>query len=443
MVNEIESTLTLTEREGGTSTTCKQAKKFGNGEGNRYSGVPEQEWEARKKFDSSPIEKPPVLFPSLFQDGRSKDRMDNFPLDLLVVDDEEPLLLLAKATLEGEGYRVRCAKNGEEALTLAFETPPSLFVCDVVMPGMTGLQLLREIRNRPSLRDSYVILLTARSDIRDIVDGFSATADDYLRKPFDLKELVVRVHAGARLQRTREHLKETNLRLEELLRRHSELLGLTMHDLRNPLNVITSYISLLGKGIVSEETIKDVCLRRARDMARLIDAMLQMNRLETGRFSLRPFSINAALLFHDTARLFEPLAREKKIEFTYEAPTEIPIVSDDHYLVAVLQGFFSCAIEMTPSGYVRALLQSEPEELVFTLLSSASFLPSDSMSVFDPLLAASSMSDPLSTTQRLSLAIAAKTIGVLGGSVFASQEETGTRMGFVLPRRAENPFSGE
>ena len=111
---------------------------------------------------------------------------------ILVVDDEEAIAEAVRARLESEGYRVVAAADGPEAIQAHAEHRPDLVVLDLMLPGMDGLEVCKQIQ-----RDGWtpVLMLTARTEEADKVAGFAVGADDYLTKPFSLRELVVRVKA--------------------------------------------------------------------------------------------------------------------------------------------------------------------------------------------------------------------------------------------------------
>src|SRR5881397_2080889 len=117
---------------------------------------------------------------------------------VLVVDDEPDITALVAYHLAKEGYRVTTAANGTEALRSAREERPDLVVLDLMLPGLSGYDILAELRRREETRDVGVILLTARKEEPDRIKGLSLGADDYLAKPFSPKELVLRVGAVLR-----------------------------------------------------------------------------------------------------------------------------------------------------------------------------------------------------------------------------------------------------
>ena len=119
---------------------------------------------------------------------------DAAPL-VLVADDDPDILDLVRYRLERSGYAVATADNGADAVRLASELSPALAVLDVMMPGLTGFDVTRRLREDPQTVRIPVILLTARAQEADVQEGFAAGADDYLRKPFSPRELSARVQA--------------------------------------------------------------------------------------------------------------------------------------------------------------------------------------------------------------------------------------------------------
>src|SRR6185436_12147946 len=125
---------------------------------------------------------------------RSLSKMSTEPL-LLAVDDEAGILRLIKLELTAQGFRVITASNGEEALRLVEERRPDVVLLDVVMPEITGLEVMRRIRERWNIP---VLLVTAKDKDADKVRGLELGADDYIVKPFSLDELGARIRAVLR-----------------------------------------------------------------------------------------------------------------------------------------------------------------------------------------------------------------------------------------------------
>jgi len=117
---------------------------------------------------------------------------------ILAIEDEEDILELISFNLSKEGYQVRGAGSGEEALRLARAAPPDLILLDLMLPGIDGLDVCRFLKREVSTRDVPIIMVTAKGEETDIVSGLELGADDYLTKPFSPKVLLARVRAVLR-----------------------------------------------------------------------------------------------------------------------------------------------------------------------------------------------------------------------------------------------------
>ena len=114
-------------------------------------------------------------------------------MNILLVEDEVSLAMIVKDALEEEGYEVAIARDGLEGLEQYFREHPPLIIADVMMPEVDGFEMVRRIRRMD--KEVPVLFLSARSSVDDIVFGFGLGANDYLRKPFSLRELIARVKA--------------------------------------------------------------------------------------------------------------------------------------------------------------------------------------------------------------------------------------------------------
>ncbi len=117
---------------------------------------------------------------------------------LLVVEDEQDLLEVLRFSLSREGFSVRTAENGEDAIRLVRQQRPDLIVLDLMLPTIDGLAVCRAIRSTEKTHDIPIVMLTARGEESDIVRGLEAGADDYVTKPFSPKVLIARIHAVLR-----------------------------------------------------------------------------------------------------------------------------------------------------------------------------------------------------------------------------------------------------
>jgi CheY-like chemotaxis protein len=118
---------------------------------------------------------------------------------VLIADDEPSMRLLVHATIESDDYMVVEAADGDQAWSLIQKYRPSLVLLDVQMPGLSGLDVLRSIKKDPTLKDTHVILLTAKAQESDVEAGLIAGADFYLTKPFSPLDLLTRVEEALQL----------------------------------------------------------------------------------------------------------------------------------------------------------------------------------------------------------------------------------------------------
>ena len=119
-------------------------------------------------------------------------------IKVLVVEDEEAISHLLKYNLTAEGFEVSIVDDGEEAQMAAESFQPDIILLDWMLPNVSGIEICRQLRARPETREIPVIMLTARAEEEDRLRGFEKGADDYVTKPFSMKELVARIHAVLR-----------------------------------------------------------------------------------------------------------------------------------------------------------------------------------------------------------------------------------------------------
>ena len=146
---------------------------------------------------------------------------------VLIADDEATTRHLIQVTLGGWGFEVLVAVDGGEALRILQElNPPEIALLDWMMPGVDGLEVCRRMRAALPNATTYIILVTARGGLANVVQGLEAGADDYITKPFDPRELRARLHAGVRIVQLQKALLERYQELEDALTRVKQLQGL-------------------------------------------------------------------------------------------------------------------------------------------------------------------------------------------------------------------------
>jgi two-component system, OmpR family, response regulator MprA len=196
---------------------------------------------------------------------------------VLIVEDDAPVRRMLERSLGAEGFEVRSAADGGAALALAEDSAPDLVVLDVAMPGLSGLEVCRRLREKGLT--GGVLMLTARDAVEDRVRGLDAGADDYVVKPFAIAEVVARLHALTRRGRDRsERLSFAGITLDtttntveregkeiELTAREAELLELLLRDPRTVLSRATA-IERIWQGAAVENVVDRYVARLRRKL---------------------------------------------------------------------------------------------------------------------------------------------------------------------------------
>ncbi|MFB6374797.1 MAG: response regulator [Bradymonadaceae bacterium] len=168
-------------------------------------------------------------------------------MDILIVDDEPVSRASLRRFAEQWGYEVDVAKSGEEAWQMWQESDYAIVLADWLMPGMDGIELVERIREQQTDRYVYLIIVTIRSEVSDLVEGMEAGADDYVTKPFAAQEVRVRLQAGERIVRLERQVERKRRRLEDAhdsLVQSEKMAGLgrlalgLSHEINNPLSLV-------------------------------------------------------------------------------------------------------------------------------------------------------------------------------------------------------------
>ena len=199
---------------------------------------------------------------------------------VMVIEDEKEIRDLVRYNLERAGFRVSAFADGEEGLERLFASRPDALVLDLMLPGRSGLDVLREVRNEPATRDLPMMVLTARSAEMDKLLGFEHGADDYLTKPFSPRELIARLRAllrRAQPSRAEGVIEAGDLRIDTLAReaayrgrklsltpREFELLAFLAHRPGRVMSREELLRKVWGYDYLGETRTVDVHVRRLR-----------------------------------------------------------------------------------------------------------------------------------------------------------------------------------
>lgn len=197
---------------------------------------------------------------------------------ILTVEDDERIRKAVSLALEEEGWEVQETANGEDALIAFAQDPSDVVLIDIMLPGIDGFEVCRRIRR---LGDVPIVMVTARSDSHDVVAGLEAGADDYLRKPFDPKELSARVRAL--LRRSRPSGSSAKMIFDQLEVIPDEgvvrLAGDEIHLTRTEFRLLAELASNPGKVMTREDLLEKVWARDYFDDERIVD--VHVRRLRT------------------------------------------------------------------------------------------------------------------------------------------------------------------
>jgi signal transduction histidine kinase len=269
-----------------------------------------------------------------------------------------------------DDYRVIPASDGADALDKVRRLLPALVLADIMMPVMTGHDLLQAMRNDEALRTIPVILLTARAGAEARVESLEAGADDYVSKPFNEEELVARVKNQLRIHRQERELEArtaqlqdlytkleaANVELREASLRKSEFVSIVSHDLRTPLTAIGGFVDNLLEGIGGPLTEKQ---RRSLDriktnigrLVRMINDLLDLSKIEAGTLPFRSKTIAIADFVDTLMESLQPLAHEKSLRLGSSIQDRsLLIQGDPDKLTQVMTNLIQNACKFTPSG---------------------------------------------------------------------------------------------
>lgn len=281
---------------------------------------------------------------------------------ILIVDDEEKNIKLLKAILAPNGYNLVGAVNGEEAIRTAADIFPDLILLDIMMPGIDGFEVCRRLKKDERTAMIPIVMVTALSEKEHAVKAMEAGADDFLSKPVDHTELIVRVKSLLRIKAYHDKLRdsyheiaEKNEKLRTLERKKEELTNMIIHDLRSPLMVISGALELLNadKKSFSDKQMSRIasCMRSCADINQLIQNLLDTHKMEEGKLLAEKEPVDMAALAEDVIAQFANQSETKHISLGCARPEHLPTIPADGALIKrVLSNLLNNAIRHTPEG---------------------------------------------------------------------------------------------
>jgi signal transduction histidine kinase len=290
---------------------------------------------------------------------------------ILIVDDEERNIKLLKAMLHSEGYQIHESLSGKDAFKKIENYRPDLVLLDVMMPEINGFEVCWNLKQDEKFRSIPVMMVTALSDKEDRIKAMEAGADDFISKPVDRTELLIRTKSLLRIKKYSdkilekyEEISEKNYRLKELEDLKDSLLHMIVHDLKNPLFAISGYIELLllDKSNFSEVQKKAAknCLSSCDNLKEMIQQLLDIHKLEQGKMQLKKESTKLPVLINEIIDQMNSKAADKQISVSFTNSNNIPSVLVDKGLIKrILANLLDNGIRHTPiGGHVNVKLES-------------------------------------------------------------------------------------
>jgi two-component system sensor histidine kinase/response regulator len=266
---------------------------------------------------------------------------------ILIVDDVPKNIQLLGSILKEENYELEFATSGKEALEWLDSKQFDLVLLDIMMPEMDGFEVCRRIKENPATREISVIFLTAKADFQSIIQGFETGAVDYITKPYNRKELLMRVKTHLTLQYQRRQLEISN-------KFEKKIFSIIGHDLRSPIGNIRTYIDafLMVQEDIDQATtllLKDLYIL-SDNAFNLLENLLNWAKSQSGGITCRPQPEEIPNLIKNILTLFQMQAESKNISLVYNGQEHVTGFVDPELIAVVFRNLISNAIKFTPHG---------------------------------------------------------------------------------------------
>ena len=384
---------------------------------------------------------------------------------IIIVDDDIFIVNLLTDILSEHEYDVVSFGSSADVLEYAVGNPPDLFLLDVNMPGIDGLELCRRIKDSPVLENVPVIFISGALEGRDKVRGFDAGGSDYITKPFIGRDVLSRVRTHINLKKSMEKILNFNTELEiEIDKRTKELqaakekaekandiktlfISQINHELRTPLNGILGMLNLLRKKSGDEEQndlYLDLADYSAKHLSFLINNMLDYTQLENGSmlFYYLPFSVKD--LFCNLENLYKHKCLEKGIELEIRHPESSgSFIGDQDRILQVLNNLMTNAVKFSEQGKIQVAYSCE-DGLAVSIANSGSEIPEEIREdIFKPFVQEKREYVKGQNGLGLGLAISKSLVSAMDGGIDYSSENRRTVFNFSIPEHDANSRSEE
>ncbi|MDH3257776.1 MAG: hybrid sensor histidine kinase/response regulator [Nitrospinota bacterium] len=368
---------------------------------------------------------------------------DSRPTDkpkILIVDDTPTNLSILEEILD-EDYFISIAQSGTQALSITDKFVPDLILLDVNMPGIDGFETCRRLKSRKETCDIPVVFITARAEPEDVIQGFKEGGVDYITKPFNHNEVMVRVKTHLKVQQLIRQLEFKNDQLKEVNDLKNKFLGMASHDMRNYLSAIKGYSQILqeDKEELPAET-KDQFLsfifKSSENMLKMVNDLLDVSVIESGRLQLdlHPESFKNLIEHHNMIIRF--FADKKNILLQYDLDDVPDCQMDANKIGQVIDNLISNAIKFSKSGTtVFISLKERGGKLVFSVKDEGPGISEeDQAKLFQHFQKLSARPTAGESSSGLGLAISKKMVQAHDGCLnVTSQLGSGATFSFEIP----------
>jgi two-component system sensor histidine kinase/response regulator len=267
-------------------------------------------------------------------------------LHILIVDDVLKNLQITGQILKEAGYKISLAKDGKSALSLLEKEIPDLILLDVMMPGIDGFEVCRIIKKNEKLKEIPIIFITAFNQSDEIVKGFQVGGVDYITKPYNRDELLIRVKTHLDLSISKKKLIET-------IRTRDKLYSIIAHDIRSPFSAITAIVNSIALGDIdpNKPVFKEIMYHLGKSVTEtstLLNNLLSWTRIQIGAIKLEPLELPLKSILDDCVQLFSANAINKKITIDLVADENIWAYFDEVTMHTVFRNIISNSIKFTP-----------------------------------------------------------------------------------------------
>ena len=276
---------------------------------------------------------------------------------ILIVDDVMSNVLLLKILLTNEKYQVCTANCGNMCIEQAKAEKPDLILLDVMMPDISGFDAAQILKKDPETAHIPIIFLTALNNPSDLVHGFQVGANDFLTKPFNKEELVVRVFHQIKLVAATRIIEHQNEELRATISNRDKMYSVIAHDLRSPMASIRMVLNLvvnaMSPEIIGPELFEllDKANRESEEVHDLLDNLLKWTKRQTGRLTVVRQDLDLNDIIPGVVDIFEMIAQTKKIELKYQGSSNpVVVIADNDMLKTIVRNFLSNAIKFSPEN---------------------------------------------------------------------------------------------